>query len=370
MNRFPGPGLGALALAAALCGAASAAAPKRLVIVDQDAFGGLNLQPILMLLQAPDVQVLGATIESGDGWQKESVAQTLRMFELTGHTDVPVVPGATFPLINSQEETRRWEALYGKIPYKGAWMESWPDYNTQNRPHYHPPDEVPPMPQGMPTTKPSSEIAAEFMVRRVREHPGEVAILGLGPFTNIALAAKLDESFASNVKELVIMAGSFNPNLDTVDEFTRQIMNRPRIEFNVWWDPEAAKIIFHQPWRRIVVVPEDPTIDTRLTPEIAAAAGGAPTPASRYFAKFGQSGFPMWDETGAAVWIDPSIVTRSDELAVDVDIDHGPEYGAILSWADGFAPGLGERKATIIRRVDVKRDADLFIRLMTSPNPP
>src|SRR5471032_68142 len=86
--------------------AAAAATPKRKVIIDQDAFGpgGPNLQPILMVLQAPDVEVLGITTVSGDGWQKENTAHTLRMLELIGRTDVPVVAGATYPLLNSQEE--------------------------------------------------------------------------------------------------------------------------------------------------------------------------------------------------------------------------------------------------------------------------
>src|SRR5580658_8712137 len=92
--------------------------PRRKVIIDQDAYGGVNLQPILMFLQSRDVEVLGITVESGDGWQRESVAHTLRMLELIHRTDIPVVPGATYPLINSQEETRRWETLYGKLPYK------------------------------------------------------------------------------------------------------------------------------------------------------------------------------------------------------------------------------------------------------------
>src|SRR5471030_286853 len=112
-----------LGSAAALVGA-----PKRKVIIDQDAFGpgGPNLQPILMVLQAPDVEVLGITTVSGDGWQKENTAHTLRMLELIGRTDVPVVAGATDPLLNSQEETKRWEKLYGNLAYKGAWTETWP----------------------------------------------------------------------------------------------------------------------------------------------------------------------------------------------------------------------------------------------------
>ncbi len=169
---------------------ANAAAARRKVIIDQDAYGpgGPNLQPILLVtLQAPDIDVLGITIESGDGWQKENVAHTLRMLELVGRTDVPVVAGATYPLVNSQEETRRWEKLYGKLPYKGAWMEEWPDYNTMNRSRYHAADVVPPYwPRANPATKPLAESAADFLVRKVREFPGEVTILAMGPLPRIS----------------------------------------------------------------------------------------------------------------------------------------------------------------------------------------
>ena len=73
---------------------------KRLVIIDQDAFGpaGSNLQAILMLLQASDVEVLGITITSGDGWRDEEVDHTLRLLEIAGRTEVPVIPGAVLPL--------------------------------------------------------------------------------------------------------------------------------------------------------------------------------------------------------------------------------------------------------------------------------
>jgi len=357
----------ALALSAA---SLDADAPsRRKVIIDQDAFGGVNLQPLLMILQAPDVEVLGITIESGDGWQKESVAHTLRMLELIGRTDVPVVSGATYPLINSEEAARRWEEMYGKVPYKGAWMDHWPDYNTVNRPHYHPADVVPPLEEGEPTTKPLPEVAAEFLVREARRFPGEVSIVALGPFTNLALAARLDEGFAGNARELLIMGGSFNPSAGTVDEFSRQFINRPRVEFNIWWDPEAAKIMLHASWRKIAVVPTDATVGTKLTPALAKEAGSAATPVSRYFAQYGQVGFPMWDETAAGVWLDPSIVASTERLAMDIDIDHGPNYGATLSWPAGFAPGLGEPTVTVVRAIDIRRLERLFVRLIQSPNP-
>src|SRR6185437_1514075 len=95
------------------CRAAEAGA-RRKVIIDQDAYGpaGSNMQAILMLLQSKDVEVLGITIPSGDGWRDEEVSHTLRLLEIAHRTEVPVFPGAVFPLVNTPERTKRWEALY------------------------------------------------------------------------------------------------------------------------------------------------------------------------------------------------------------------------------------------------------------------
>src|SRR5580698_6440853 len=127
-----------LSITLALCAGVALAAEggaKRKVIIDQDAFGpaGSNLQAILMLLQAKDVQVLGITIPSGDGWRDEEVSHTLRLLEIAQRTEVPVYPGAVFPLVNTQAKTRRWEELYGKLFYKGCWTESWPSEGAVRR---------------------------------------------------------------------------------------------------------------------------------------------------------------------------------------------------------------------------------------------
>src|SRR5215469_10094243 len=86
--------------------AISACAQKRLVLVDQDAIGpgGTDQMSMIALLQSPQVQVLGITIVTGDGWRDEGVQHTLRMLELIGRSEVPVAPGAVFPLVRTQEE--------------------------------------------------------------------------------------------------------------------------------------------------------------------------------------------------------------------------------------------------------------------------
>jgi purine nucleosidase len=358
-------------LAACLALTCRAGSPaKRKVIIDQDAFGpgGSNLQSILMLVQAPDVDVLGIAVESGDGWQKESVAHTLRMLELIGRPDIPVLQGATYPLINTQEETKRWEAIYGKLPYKGAWMESWPSYNTINRPHYHAADVVPPLEEGEPTIKAASEPAALFIVHKLREFPGEVSVVAMGPFTNLAIARGIDEGALPLAKELVIMGASLNPDASHLDEFSLQFVNNPRVEFNFRWDPEAAKIMLQAGWRKITVVPTDATVDTKFSADVLRrATDGADTPCARYVSKYGQVGFPMWDEVASAVFLDPSIAKESTRLALDVVIDHGAAYGATQSWAAGKGPGLGEPDVTVIRRVDVARLEGMFADCVRRP---
>ena len=59
---------------------------------------------MMVLLQSPQAEVLGITMVSGDAWEPEEVQHTLRMLELIHRTDVPVVPGAVFPLVRTEQE--------------------------------------------------------------------------------------------------------------------------------------------------------------------------------------------------------------------------------------------------------------------------
>src|SRR5215467_12253979 len=102
---------------------ATAFAQRRLVIIDQDALAASDsgVMAILALLQAPNVTVLGITMVTGDGWRDEGMQHTLRMLELTGHKDVPVVPGAVYPLVRTMDETKVAAQAYGRAGWLGAW---------------------------------------------------------------------------------------------------------------------------------------------------------------------------------------------------------------------------------------------------------
>ncbi|TPG47177.1 nucleoside hydrolase [Sphingomonas glacialis] len=345
---------------------ATAQPERRKLIIDDEGFALMHV----MLLEAPDVDVLGLTTVSGNVWVNRATAEALRGLEILGRSDVPVAAGATYPLINSEKQTERWEALYGKLTWKGAWMQHWVEPTAQSTPPYHGPNDPLDLANGNPVTKPSPEIAANFLIRMVHRYPGQVTILASGPLTNLALAQRLDPGFAGLAKELVYMGGSLNPQqvLDTVSaaQFAREFVNTPRREFNIRFDPEAASIVSRSAWRKITIVPVDPSTATQRTQQLLDRMKAVASPAlARFLARL-EPGFPLWDEIAAGVWLDPSRVTARETLFVDYNTQFGPGYGDLLSWRAGYQPGLGEQSAEVVRKIDPARLEALMVRLVTT----
>src|SRR5580704_15010249 len=127
----------------AVSGAASSPrtpAGKKKVIYDQDNSGpfGTDILGTLMMLQAGSIDLLGITLVTGDAWMKQEMAYTLRLLEMMGRAEIPVYPGAEFPMLNTKEEWQLRQQLYGGYrpdPWLGA-------FNRANGG----PDEVKPLP--------------------------------------------------------------------------------------------------------------------------------------------------------------------------------------------------------------------------------
>src|SRR5580704_7573159 len=330
---------------------------RRKVIIDQDARGPATTdqQAILMLVQSADVEPLGITVVSGDQWRDEEVLHTLRTLETIGRADIPVVPGAIFPLINSKEEIARWETLYGKVNYQGAWDRQKRPAAGGNPAHdkYFGPFEIPPILEGMPATKPLEEDAAHFIIRMVHKYPGEVTIYAGGPLTNLALAIAIDPKLPELAEELVVMGGSVSPVVPA------EWAMSTRREFNFWWDPEAVHVVLRAPWKKITVTTVDISVKTRLTKAMIDTIGKAGTPAAQYIGKYADEEY-LWDELAALAWLEPSIITKEEQLYMDMDISHTAGYGNTLVWTDADHPGLGEQKV----HVQTERDSDKFNKLL------
>jgi len=332
---------------------------KRKIIIDQDAAGpaGTDQQSMLLLIQSPQTEVLGITVVTGDQWLHEEVAHTLRMLELIGRTDIPVVPGAEYPLVRRKEEAERWEQQFGNVAWLGAWTPRF----------YHPPEQLGEMPEGKPTTPAAEEDAAHFLLRMVHKFPNQVTIYAGGPMTNLALAIAIDPEFAGLAKELVFMGGSFNPRTDD-PEFA----NTPTHEFNLWFDPEAAHIVLRAPWKRIVCTTVDISVKTRLTADLIDRIKAGDAPAARYVGKYarlrGNYNY-LWDELAAAAWLDPSLITKKETLFMDVDMDRGASYGNTLSWTERDKPKIELQPVEVQDDVDLERFYKLFADLLTAPTP-
>jgi len=332
---------------------------KRKIIIDQDAAGpgGTDQQSILLLIQSPQTEVLGIAVVTGDQWMQAEVAHTLRMLELIGRTDIPVVPGAEYPLVRRQQETELWEQQYGSVAWLGAWTPRF----------YHPPDQLGEMPEGKPTTKPANEDAAHFLVRMVHKFPNQVTIYEGGPMTNLALAISIDPEFAGLAKELVFMGASLNPRTDDPE-----FVNAPTHEFNIWFDPEAAHIVYHAPWKKIVCTPVDISVKTRLTADLINRIKAANSPAAQYIAKYaslrGNYNY-LWDELSAAAWLDPTIITKKETLFLDVDLGRGAGYGNTLSWTEQYKPKLDVQPVEVQDDLDLEKFYKVFVDLLSAPTP-
>ncbi len=346
-------GIAALLLAGSLF-----AQEKRYIVIDQDAAGpgGTDMMSILLLLQSPQANVLGITVVTGDAWRDEEVAHALRLLELVGRTDVPVVPGASFPLVRTQQETELWQQLYGNIVYMGAWTK---------RPTSHGPYEVPPLREGNPKTKALTEGAAHFLVRMVREHPHKVTIYEGGPLTNLALALSIDPRFAELSKGLVLMGGSLNPQTDNPEFATN-----PRHEFNLWFDPEASHIVLRAHWLSIVCTTVDVSVKTQLSEQMMKEISQVQTPVAQYLARYSRPGRSyLWDELTAAAWLDPSLITSERQVYMDVNLDRGAGYGDTLIWSDRVKPALDVQLVHAQMDVNMPKFAEMFVKLMTAPTP-
>ena len=356
-------------LAAALC-----CAQKRLVLIDQDGSGpgGSNQMAMLVLLQSPKVEVLGITMVTGNAWRDEEAMHTLRMLELTGHGNVPLAKGAVFPLVRTQRETQITSAIDGKVTWLGAWgqgpttlVETAHGVTpvTPDELDAHGPYDISPLAEGAPTLKPIDEDAVHFLIRQVHAHPHQVTIYAAGPFTNIALAISIDPEFAALTQGIVLMGGSLNPQTDD-PEFATD----PRHEFNFWFDPEAAHIVLRAGWPRIDVTTVDVSVKAPFTQKMVDEIAKSQSPTARYIAAWSQDRYYMWDELAACAWLDPTLITKEQQLYMDVDLSHGPSYGDTLTWTEKLKPATGVRLVHAQVDLDLPRFQKMFVGLMTGNN--
>src|SRR2546422_6242969 len=278
------------------------------VVIDTDP-GVDDALALLLAMRSPELKIEAITPVAGNVPLELSLPNALRMVEIAGRTDIPVAVGAKAPLLR-----RLVTAAYahGENGLGGA---VFPE----------------------PKIKPVAEPAAKFISQIVRKYPGEVTLITIGPLTNIATALNMDSELARMVKSLVMMGGSLSGGNIT-----------PAAEFNVYVDPEAARIGF-QSGIPITMVGLDVTRKTSLTDEHVRILEAAQNPVSQAAAKIArkainhnrEQGFlvgpNMHDSLAVAGFLDPSLL-KWKQYYVDVETVGELTAGETL----GYSPNAGD----------------------------
>jgi len=291
------------------------------VLIDTDP-GVDDAFALLLAMRSPELKIEAITAVAGNVPLELTLPNALRMVEIAGRTDIPVAAGAKAPLLR-----RLVTAAYahGENGLGGA---VFPE----------------------PTIKPVAEPAAELIRSVIRRYPKEVTLITVGPLTNVAAALNGDPELASLIKGVVMMGGSLSGGNIT-----------PAAEFNIYVDPEAARIVF-QSGIPLTMVGLDVTRRTSLTDEHVRLLEAAQNPVSQAAAKIArhaidhnrEQGFlvgpNMHDSLAVAAFLDPTIL-KWKEYYVDVETTGELTAGQTL----GYSPTSGDLR----RRPDAEKQAAL-----------
>src|SRR5437868_2653524 len=298
------------------------------VIIDTDP-GVDDALALLLAMRSPELKIEAITPVAGNVPLDLTLPNALRMVEIAGRTDIPVAAGARAPLVR-----RLVTATYahGENGLGGA---VFPE----------------------PTTKPIADPAAEFIRKVVRKYPHEVTLITLGPLSNVATALNSDPELAGMVRGLTMMGGSLSGGNIT-----------PAAEFNIYVDPEAARIVF-QSGIPVTMVGLDVTRKTSLTDEHVRVLEASSNAASQAAAKIGRNainhnrergflvGPNMHDSLAVAGFLDPSLLKFQDYY-VDVETTGELTAGETL----GYSPMSGDLQ----RRLESEKQAALTMQIRGS----
>ena len=268
---------------------------------------------LIMALRHPGVRVEAVTVVSGNVPLKQATENALYTLELCSATNVPVFIGADRPL------TRE--------PAHAEWFHGSDGFGNRNYPRAK--------------LRPQPEPAVDAIIRIIRNTPG-IELVTLGPLTNIALALQHDPSIVQNIKRCIVMGG--NPCCE--GNVT------PAAEYNIWCDPEAARIVFRSGMNLEMIGWQLCRGDANLSPADIGYVRHLNTPLAHFAidinctameanqTQCGEIGIALPDPVAMAVALDPTIAIESSPHRVEIECESELTRGM-----------------TIVDRLNVSQDA-------------
>jgi inosine-uridine nucleoside N-ribohydrolase len=309
---------------------------------------------MIMLAKSKQIDLLGIVTVSGNVWEAEATLYALRQLEIIDRPDIPVYAGTRHPLRAGRYETMKTEQeLFGQLGWMGAFNRPEPtSYQTLE------PDRIPY--GGYPNLKSKDKHGVQFLIDAIKENPGEITIVAIGPLTNIALAIRLEPAIIPLIKRIVYMGGAF----DVPGNMT------PAAEFNWWFDPEAAKMSVRAPFADQLIVGLDVCEKYLFKKEIFDRIVANKSPLSEFFKDKYAPIFEskpdysrlVWDTIAAAVAIDPTLISEEEIRWVDVNADYSLDYGRSLSYKNQGP--VGTQRSRILFSIDEDRFWNLMVDLI------
>ena len=305
---------------------------KRKIIIDTDPGQDDAVAILLALASGEELDVLGITCVAGNVPLPLTSVNALKICELANRRDIKVLAGCDTPL---KRHLVTAEHVHGKTGLDG-----------------------PTLPE--PTKQLQPQNAVDFLIDTLRSEPaGSVTLCPLGPLTNIATAIERAPDILPKIAEIVLMGGAYFE----VGNIT------PAAEFNIYVDPEAAKIVFCS-GVPITVVPLDVTHKALVTKErndkfraLGSAAAIAVAEMTDFFERFdkekyGSEGAPLHDPCVIAYLLEPTLFTGR---FITVEIETASELTLGMTVADWWR--VTDRTPNAMFLGDI--DADGFFALLT-----
>ncbi|GAA5006302.1 nucleoside hydrolase [Pseudoluteimonas lycopersici] len=264
---------------------------------------------ILMAFDSSAHEVVGLGIAAGNVGLEHTVRNALKLCEVANRNDVPVFAGCPAPLLHAAPDAANVHGNdgFGDVGYAPAPRDA------------------------------DAEHAALALLRLSHEHAGKLLLVALGPLTNIALALQLDPSLPERIGRFVVMGGAVTGHGNIT----------PVAEFNVYFDPEAAHVVF-------TGFPRFDLSDWEATMRHGFAHAGidawvaADSPRARFYDGISahtrrwaaQRRGELWHSADALAmaWaLAPEGASRVEERPVAVDLAHGAARGlTAVDWDRRF----------------------------------
>jgi purine nucleosidase len=296
---------------------------------------------LIMALRAPDVRVVAITTVTGNVNVQQATLNALYTVELCG-ADVPVYAGAEKPLLREYQNA--------------TWFHGRDGLGDHNYPPPH---------------KSSGKLhAVDAIIDAIEANPG-VVIVTLAPLTNLALALAKKPEIAAKVGRCVVMGGAPCCEGNVT----------PAAEYNIWVDPEAARIVMLSGlpvelvgWQlsrgEAVVNESDIALIQEFNNALARFAVECNSHARRaYKVQTGEDGISLPDPVAMCIALDPTVGTEWSAHHVEVETRSELTRGMTVVdrlnvagdernrpvWAHALD---AERKAKVCWRIDTRRWKD------------